>query len=300
MKEFDCRSELVLRERRGQLSTAERAALDAHLATCESCRLSHRLGLDFDAAETLKLDDGPRLERLGMVARNGPRSRPSASVHVLPRRRRLVMPLVAAVALLAALGAGATMGLFAGGGGAPDSTPPALDKPSSQPVARAETERPAPPAVRDEPAPNPPTVEAQKPAAPALAVVAPAPLSASELFQEANEARRAGHTGKAITLFSRLVRDFPSAPEASLSHLRLGVLRLQSGSPAAALKSFDRHLASSGDRVLAPEALYGRGRALAALGNVSEERRTWTRLLAEFPSSPYASHARRRLQALGG
>jgi TolA-binding protein len=47
-----------------------------------------------------------------------------------------------------------------------------------------------------------------------------------------------------------------------------------------------------------PEALYGRGRSLAALGNRSEEQRTWTRLLDQFPESPYAGHARRRLSEL--
>ena len=48
-------------------------------------------------------------------------------------------------------------------------------------------------------------------------------------------------------------------------------------------------------RIMIPEALYGRGRALAALGDRQEEARTWRRLLGDFPDSAYTLHAQRRL-----
>ena len=49
---------------------------------------------------------------------------------------------------------------------------------------------------------------------------------------------------------------------------------------------------------LVAEALYGKGRALEALGDGVDERRTWERLVADHAGSAYAPHARRRLAAL--
>ena len=49
---------------------------------------------------------------------------------------------------------------------------------------------------------------------------------------------------------------------------------------------------------LVAEALYGKGRALEALGDGAEERRTWERLVTDHAGSAYAPHARRRLAAL--
>jgi len=44
--------------------------------------------------------------------------------------------------------------------------------------------------------------------------------------------------------------------------------------------------------------LYGRGRALEALGEDDEERRAWERLVTDHGGSAYAPHARRRLATL--
>jgi len=115
----------------------------------------------------------------------------------------------------------------------------------------------------------------------------------------ANEAQRDGNADRAVALYRRLQNEFPSSPEAGLSALPLGGLLLDRGEARSALAQFDRHVRSAQGNRLLPEALYGRGRSLAALGNRSEERRTWTRLLDQFPESPYAGHARRRLAELG-
>ncbi|WP_434046179.1 MULTISPECIES: tetratricopeptide repeat protein [Sorangium] len=154
------------------------------------------------------------------------------------------------------------------------------------------------------PAPRPPEA-ARGPGAgaarePVAAASSPAASTAEQLFREANDARRAGSTQRAIELYRALQKRFAGSPEATLSLVSLGGLLLNGGSAAAALAQFDRYLGAAGARPLAVEALYGRGRALRALGRSGDEAQTWRRLLREHPGSPYAEHARRRLAELGG
>ncbi|WP_437637631.1 tetratricopeptide repeat protein [Sorangium sp. So ce854] len=138
------------------------------------------------------------------------------------------------------------------------------------------------------------------PRAPGASAPPPAASTAEQLFREANDARRAGSAQRAIELYRALQRRFAGSPEATLSLVSLGSLLLDGGSPGAALAQFDRYLGVAGARPLAVEALYGRGRALRALGRSGDEAQTWRRMLREHPSSPYAEHARRRLAELGG
>jgi TolA-binding protein len=80
-----------------------------------------------------------------------------------------------------------------------------------------------------------------------------------------------------------------------LSQVPLGGLLFKRGRAREALAQFDRCLDSVPRGVLVPEALYGRARALAALGDHPEEQRTWQRLLRDFSTSAYAPLARRRI-----
>ncbi|MDC0683007.1 tetratricopeptide repeat protein [Sorangium atrum] len=151
-------------------------------------------------------------------------------------------------------------------------------------------------------------------ALPALAAPAPRPRdagrgpsatassasTAEQLFREANEARRAGNSQRAVELYRSLQKSFATSPEATLSLVSLGNLLLNTGAPAAALVQLDRYLGVAGSRPLAVEALYGRGRALRALGRSADEAQNWRRLLRDHPGSPYVEHARRRLAELGG
>ncbi|WP_437289561.1 tetratricopeptide repeat protein [Sorangium sp. So ce406] len=150
------------------------------------------------------------------------------------------------------------------------------------------------------PAPRPPEAARGPGAEAARGPGAAASSTAEQLFREANDARRAGSTQRAIELYRALQKRFAGSPEATLSLVSLGSLLLNGGSAAAALAQFDRYLGVAGARPLAVEALYGRGRALRALGRAGDEAQTWRRLLREHPSSPYAEHARRRLAELGG
>jgi tetratricopeptide (TPR) repeat protein len=122
-----------------------------------------------------------------------------------------------------------------------------------------------------------------------------APLTAAALLRQAGEARRAGDAERALALYGRLQREFPGLAEATLSEVPLGSLLLERGREREARVHIDRYLDAAPRGVLVAEALYGRARALAALGERSEEQQTWQRLLREFPTSAYAPLARRRV-----
>ncbi|WP_437298544.1 tetratricopeptide repeat protein [Sorangium sp. So ce426] len=222
-----CRSELLTRVRRGVATEPDRLALDAHLGTCASCRMSWVLALDFDAAGAAEPGDAELLARI---------------VNAAIGRAVIDLPCEGAPARSA--------WLYAAAASSPGASPTAS--------------------------------------------------TAERLFREANDARRAGRSRRAIELYRALQRGFASSPEATLSLVSLGGLLLHDGSPAAALAQFDRYLGVAGPRPLAVEALYGRGRALRALGRAGDEAQAWRRLLREHPGSPYVEHARRRLAELGG
>jgi hypothetical protein len=118
------------------------------------------------------------------------------------------------------------------------------------------------------------------------------------VLRQASEARRAGNIDRALALYRTLREQFPTSSEAVFSAVPLGGLLLERKLPRAALSEFDGYLTASHGGVLIPEALYGRGRALRALGDRGEERRTWERMLSDFPNGTYGPFARRRLAEL--
>lgn len=118
---------------------------------------------------------------------------------------------------------------------------------------------------------------------------------AAALFAEANAARLAGRRD-ASALYEQLQREFPSSPEAKLSHAVLARIHLDRGSAAAALEGFDAYIAGGGG-ALGEDALAGRALAFEKLGRLDDERAAWAQLLEHYPRSGYATMARRRLAA---
>jgi TolA-binding protein len=129
----------------------------------------------------------------------------------------------------------------------------------------------------------------------AVETVPAGPAAAASILRQATEARQRGERARAAELYHRLQREFPASAEAALSAIPLGGLLLDDGLPRAALTEFDGYLTRARGGALIPEALYGRARALARLGDRAEERRTWMRLCADFPDSAYAPLGRHRL-----
>jgi TolA-binding protein len=312
----ECRGDLIARERRGELSGNDCLALRAHLAECDSCRMARQVFVDLDDVSGVDLRDGLRIEKMSLAARRwGERaSRPRVRSRAWAARRPLRTLAFAAVVLLIGGTASATMWWFRH----PQPVAPRLEKiektgnveraprakvgraakleavePTRAPVAGPPTAAEPPPIVRDRPQPSRRLALRSSARAGGESIISP-----SALLRQASQARRAGDAERAVTLYRKLQQDFPRSSEATLSAVSLGGLLLDRRLPRAALTQFDRYLVASSGGVLIPEALYGRGRALAALGDRQEERRTWDRLLTDFPESAYGPFAKRRLQEL--
>ncbi len=325
----ECRGELVARERRGDLSNPDRIALDAHLEACASCRISLAIEADFAADSAVELDDAERIARLSSAARRWGQRRARPPVRASLRWIRRASPLrvltLSAGALLIAGTASATAWWWRAAyrplephadaravivtSSRPRAWPPARPRafeppPAVEPPESAPTSEPAldpvsDPSAAPHTAPTPDAHRtATRPHARNLALRSPRETAAS-LLRLAGEARGRGDTDVASSLYRRLQREFSDTREAALSSVPWGGILLRQGQAERALQQFDRYLATEPHGNLLPEALYGRGRALAAVvGRGDEEKKTWRRLLAESPGSAYESHARRRLDEL--
>jgi hypothetical protein len=108
------------------------------------------------------------------------------------------------------------------------------------------------------------------------------------LLDGARQARARGDIGEAVRLYEELQRRYPASAEARAALVALGQVH---PSPAAALRAFDTYL-DTGGGALAHEALYGRIRALRALGRQAEAAREGEVFLRRFPTSPYATTLR--------
>ena len=114
------------------------------------------------------------------------------------------------------------------------------------------------------------------------------------LFESANTARRSGDTATALARYDALEKQFPGTREARVAKATTGKLLLDRGDASGALVRFDAYLAS-GSSELREEAMAGRATALERLGREEEESRAWAALLATYPGTPYAAHARARV-----
>jgi TolA-binding protein len=117
--------------------------------------------------------------------------------------------------------------------------------------------------------------------------------SARELFTRGSVARRGGDVEAAIQLYEELCAIYPDSVEAKDARLVLGNLRLEQRSPRAALSQFENY----GSGALSLEALWGKAQALRKLES-PEERAVLEQLLQDFPTSPYAAAAKKRLEQL--
>lgn len=311
----ECHGDLLARERRGELSGADCIALRAHLSECSSCHLARQIQVDFDDVSGVDLLDGARIERLSSAARRWTAHRRNRSPSRLMKGRKRLRSLgLATAALLISGTASATVWLWrhpqsfellaflrhaepAVAPPAPSPRVPASKEsaPLAEPVADSE------PKLVSRPATGHVSRSSTRSAARRVAHLADnqsSPDSAGQLLRQASDARRSGDPDRATFLYRRLQHDYPSSSEAVLSSVAIGGLLLDQKAPAAALAEFNTYLESSRGGGLLPEALYGRGRALGALGDRLAERQTWERLLAEFPDSAYSPLARRRLADL--
>lgn len=290
--------ELLDRARTGRIAADEFAVLRTHVAACAVCRFELRLIEDGRRAGSPRVSDELSIARIRrattrrLVAR-GLSVRPPWAV-----RRRRVGFLLAAALLGVAIATGATLKGRAG--------PPARLQHAAAPARglalkswmdHVPLSRVVPSSAANAPRESP------QPARPAPAVVepnvVPRPASAAELFSEANRARRAGNVSEAVGLYRQLQGVFPGSTEAHVSRVSLGRVFLdRAGSPAAALAQFDRYLASGSHSALRHEALIGRALALQRMGRARDELAAWRTVLASYPKTSHATHARTRIEEL--
>lgn len=296
----------------GELSKSERAHLDAHLKSCEVCRLELELRGDFerDAAGI----DVPQLPALQLTR--------SLFSPIAPRRTPRARRWVWAVAVAGLVTAtGAVAGVVTRQIPWPvvwDTRSTAAPVRAPQPRTGIPARRPAPPnqvapAVVT-PAPEEPKPETREPptrppprATPsdpdrgvrsnAEPELDPA-RSPSTLFAAANLARRHGKAGEAAALYRQLQSRYPGSEEARLSLITHARLELDTGHATSALALFDQYL-RSGRRPLEAEAIVGRAQALRRLGRSAEEGAAWREVVRKYPDSAYAEQAAERLPALG-
>jgi len=122
--------------------------------------------------------------------------------------------------------------------------------------------------------------------------------SAHALLEEARRALKAGDSAGALAAYRRLRAPHPNSPESATVLVTVGKLELRQNAPARALNAFNAYLKRGGP--LQPEALAGKIRALRALGNSAEERRSIERYLASYPDGFEAVALKKRLAVLSG
>ena len=296
-------ADLSTRARRIGLSEDERILFERACDADADLRISHQVGCDFDQIAHVSAGDEELVARVV--------ERTLASSRRGRQSRRLAWSLGAAAALFTTVAAAAW---WRGGSSAATKTQ------SLSPVVALSAEAPA---AGPDQAALPPAEEHAVPTSPTASERAVARSStrsaarvgrhagsagtegiaqadgdtAAAWFRRANAARHAGSLSAATSLYTKLQERFPDSEEARVSHVSLGRLLLESGRPLEAERQFSSYLGASG-RELAEEAWVGRAESLARLGRNVDERRSWLKLLQEFPASVYAERAKQRVDEL--
>jgi TolA-binding protein len=272
--------ELIDRALLDQLTERERAILKAHLAQCPACRFEQQARQDFAddlAAPTVT------------VTRKRPR---------IGRGRSLVWMVAAVFVVIAALAS--QRGRQAHEPLDPPAPPVSFAEPHTP---RATATEATSPTTALEPVTRAPSVRsiATPPVRATVEEAVPEPPveGAASMFARANDARRHGDHASAALVYRDLLARHPSADEAPIARLTLGRMLLGDGDGANALPLFEDYLALK-DQALREEAFDGKARALGMLHQSDGERRAWEELLASYPQSVHADHARQRLQELRG
>jgi anti-sigma factor RsiW len=276
----------------GELRTAERAALDCHLAACSACALHLALGTQLRSGTptaAARVNWENRLAIAGALSRlQTPRPWSARRLGWIALRLAAATILlvagfaVAAVSLrivraprgVAVVG---QQGVRLAGTRPADRTvlaAPTVGRPVPEPIALVKGPTGTPPRERS-------------------AMLGP---SAAALFERASDLRHQGRIDQAIDTYRILQQRYPQTREANLSFMVAGRLQLERDRAAQALTQFDHYLKN--DAEVAEEALAGRAEAFRRLGRPRAEGTAWRLLLTRFPGSVYAGLARSRLAAL--
>ena len=121
--------------------------------------------------------------------------------------------------------------------------------------------------------------------------------SAKQLAEAAQRERMARDYKETARLYRELLDRYPDSPEAANVPVRLGDLLVTIGDHSGALEAYELYL-ERGAKQLAPEAEYGRIRALRALGRKPDERAAIEAFIAARPSDYRSTELASRLAEL--
>jgi len=284
-----CAEDLLILERRHELTEHEQRRLNMCLAASDALRILRQLHNDFESFDPEDADDARITDLCASAAKQRFAAR---KAYTLGRRTRLRMSLIGVSALLLTLAAAAAS--YRSGFWSHEAERRSLASPWSAPKLLAMSAKAMAGRRAAATTATAHSIRASTNPAPTTLAVGTA-KNAVELFSGANAARRAAKTQEAVTLYQRLQAQYPSSDEALVSHVLLARLELGRGAIPIALREFDAYLERAPRGPLTQEALQGRAQALSRLDRRQEEAATWRRLLQEFPNSVYARSAREHL-----
>lgn len=120
--------------------------------------------------------------------------------------------------------------------------------------------------------------------------------SIKTLMKAARAAKSSGDWLSAARIYEELIASHRASAEAVTSLVSLGQIELNHlGRPAAAHGRFEAYLETPRPGPLACEALYGKARALAALGRRQQERQALEEYVQRYPNGPQFEAARKKL-----
>ncbi len=308
--------DLLIRARRNELRASDERRLEVLLGSSRELELLYRAGVEFDADASLLAGDETRLDAvvLGALAKldfdsgtgdwreNGSRRAALGSVQRRLASRYFAAGLACSLLLSVALASAwdyvekrrelaalqqrvitlAELRAHRPAKASPAPTTP--EEPAAADSSFVTTPQPSP--ARSSALRRPQAAERQTDRVPEVP-------NESELFRRANELRRRGNVVGAIALYRHLCDRYPNSAEAGDAKVLLGDLLLSQRASQAALEQFDGY----GSGALTLEALWGKAQALRSLGS-PDERAVLERLVGEYPMSPYAGAARKRLREL--
>lgn len=134
----------------------------------------------------------------------------------------------------------------------------------------------------------------ENPVAPMASKPSGEPETPQSLLSRARENRSRGDFQAVRDAYRTLVQTHPASEEAAIARISLGEVELNNlHHPSEALKWFEQYLEQGG--ALEQEALYGRCRALGALGRAQEETRCLERFVTQFPNAVRSARIQEKL-----
>ena len=155
--------------------------------------------------------------------------------------------------------------------------------------------------VLQAPAPAPPAPAGAAPGGSAVALPSMPPISATDLYNNADRDRNGGHLDLALQEFSDYLKYYGNTAQAPAAQFYIGFIHYGQKDFDAAAQDFDFVLEKyPTDVARVPEATYYKGMSLQRVpGHKTEASQEYKELIKQFPGSDYAKKACTELQGLG-